>query len=59
MNQEYKHPLTGEKVNKRKDGEPCLHKGCAHHVKHPCEVCGRYQARGEAWGPVRNQSSPN
>ncbi len=20
---------------------PCSHKGCYHHVKHPCEECGR------------------
>lgn len=30
------------------DGEPCMITGCRHHVKHPCEMCGRYQARGEA-----------
>lgn len=24
-----------------KDGIPCDHKGCLHHVKQPCEGCGR------------------
>lgn len=24
-----------------KDGEPCWHPGCLHHVTHPCEGCGR------------------
>jgi hypothetical protein len=24
-----------------KDHEPCDHKGCLHHVKHPCEGCSR------------------
>ena len=31
-----------------KDGEPCLHRGCAHHVRTPCEGCGRREAGGEA-----------
>ena len=31
-----------------KDGEPCHHAGCAHHRSHPCEVCGRIEARGYA-----------
>jgi hypothetical protein len=31
-----------------KDGEPCSHPGCASHVSHPCEVCGRRGAQGEA-----------
>jgi hypothetical protein len=26
---------------KWKDGEPCDHPGCLHHVSHPCEGCGR------------------
>ena len=30
-----------------RDGEPCTHKGSSHHAKHPCEVCGRFMARGE------------
>ena len=29
-----------------KDGEPCSHPGCAHHITHPCEGCGRIAARG-------------
>lgn len=24
-----------------KDGEPCSHPGCLHHIKHPCDGCGR------------------
>ena len=27
-----------------RDGEPCDHPGCASHVSHPCEGCGRYAA---------------
>lgn len=23
------------------DGVPCDHRGCLHHVSHPCEGCGR------------------
>ena len=30
-----------------KHREPCTHKGCSHHVKHPCEYCGRIAAQGE------------
>jgi len=54
-NKEYIHPLTGEKVKLLKNGEPCIHKGCSHHTKHPCEICHRTNAQGEAWAPVRNQ----
>ncbi len=28
-----------------KDGEPCAHPGCLHHVSHPCEGCGRIAGR--------------
>jgi len=28
------------------DGEPCNHFGCKHHLLHPCENCGRINARG-------------
>ena len=28
-------------LNRLKDGEPCGHPGCLHHVTHPCEGCGR------------------
>ena len=31
-----------------KDGEECAHIACSHHVTKPCEMCGRYAARGEA-----------
>lgn len=24
-----------------KDGRPCSHSGCLHHISHPCEGCGR------------------
>jgi hypothetical protein len=27
-----------------KDGVPCEHPGCANHVTHPCEGCGRIGA---------------
>ncbi|MCK5017413.1 MAG: hypothetical protein KAS32_10135 [Candidatus Peribacteraceae bacterium] len=30
------------------DGEPCEHTGCASHVTHPCEKCGRKRASGKA-----------
>lgn len=29
-----------------KAGEPCWHPGCASHISHPCEKCGRFGARG-------------
>jgi len=32
-----------------RDGQACKHKGCAHHVVHPCKGCGRIGARGEIW----------
>jgi len=28
-----------------KDGEPCGHPGCLHHMTHPCEGCGRVGGR--------------
>lgn len=33
-----------------RDGEPCSHPGCAHHITHPCEGCGRIGARSPAGG---------
>lgn len=30
---------------KYKDGEPCEHKGCLHHITQPCELCGRIAGR--------------
>lgn len=27
-----------------RNGEPCNHPGCASHISHPCEGCGRYAA---------------
>ena len=30
------------------DGVDCFVLGCRFHVKHPCEMCGRIQARGIA-----------
>lgn len=30
-----------------KDGEPCQHIGCLHHITHPCEGCGRIAGQGE------------
>ena len=32
-----------------KPGEPCGHKGCLHHVTHPCGGCGRIAGRGYAY----------
>lgn len=48
------------------DGEPCPHRGCASHVKTPCEVCHRQGARGEYWplptldllDPTENLNTP-
>ena len=40
------------------DGVPCDHPGCASHIKHPCEMCGRTGARGKitlSSGRVWNQ----
>lgn len=34
---------------KFKDGVPCHHPGCKHHMKHPCEVCGRTGAIGNVY----------
>jgi hypothetical protein len=31
-------------------GQPCKHPGCASHLSHPCEGCGRYAA-GMQSGP--------
>lgn len=30
------------------DGVPCPNRGCLGHVTHPCEMCGRRAARGDA-----------
>lgn len=32
------------KPTRRHPGEPCSHPGCASHVSHPCEGCGRLGA---------------
>lgn len=37
--------ITGEELVKPKDGEPCGHTGCANHLLHPCEGCGRIGMR--------------
>jgi hypothetical protein len=47
-------------------GQPCDHPGCAAHVSHPCEGCGRYAAGtrngpdlGAAWEKLlENRSQP-
>lgn len=41
-----------------KDGEPCNHVGCLHHVTHPCEVCGRICGIGEVKFKIQ-KSIPN
>jgi hypothetical protein len=33
------------RTNDLKDGEPCTHPECSHHISHPCEGCGRIGAR--------------
>jgi hypothetical protein len=53
MNADRIFPITPEKIHLYKDGEPCTHRGCAHHMTHPCEVCGRILARGEAYAPSK------
>lgn len=30
---------------KLREGEPCKHIGCASHITHPCEGCGRVRMR--------------
>ena len=32
---------------KFKDNGPCSHKGCLHHITHPCEGCGRIGGKME------------
>lgn len=32
-------------VSELRDGDPCDHPGCLHHVTHPCEGCGRVAGR--------------
>jgi len=34
---------------KYQDGEPCDHKGCLHHLTHPCEGCGRLGGISGNW----------
>lgn len=38
---EYYDKVREENRGKYKDGEPCDHTGCLHHITHPCEGCGR------------------
>ena len=35
-------PLLSQ-INFKEQKPPCSHKGCYHHVSHPCEGCGRVQ----------------
>ena len=32
-----------------KQGQPCSHPGCANHVSHPCEECGRIAIMGDSY----------
>jgi len=32
-------------IKELQNGEPCEHKGCLHHITHPCEGCGRIGGR--------------
>ena len=34
---------------KYKDREPCSHIGCERHITHPCEHCGRINAKGKIY----------
>lgn len=43
-------PLVTQWPTMPRPGEPCGHPGCASHLSHPCEGCGRYAA-GLADGP--------
>lgn len=53
--------LLGEYIKpvEVKDGEPCPHSGCLHHVTYPCEVCGRINCKGDsiAWKVINNASN--
>lgn len=47
----------------RDNGEPCRHPGCANHLTHPCEGCGRIGAQGvylanRFRGDIENYSMP-
>jgi len=42
--------LIKPKKEKYQPGVPCGHPGCAAHLSHPCEFCGRYAAGTKA-GP--------
>ena len=44
---------TGQRLIYYRSGQPCDHPGCASHVSHPCERCGRIAARGEATIPFK------
>jgi hypothetical protein len=43
----WRKEILGELIIHFKDLEPCEHKGCIAHTSHPCEVCGRINAKGE------------
>lgn len=49
------HPLLEptQEVVIYEDGEPCPHKGCEHHISHPCETCNRKGAIGESEPIIR------
>ena len=47
LESEKTNPLYHLFVTVYKDGQPCDHKGCLHHITHKCEGCGRKMARGE------------
>jgi hypothetical protein len=36
-----------------RDGEPCGHPGCIHHVSHPCEGCGRIAGKSVVTMPTK------
>ncbi len=41
-----KMELYTDKKIKFENGQPCSHPGCLHHMKHPCEGCGRIAGQG-------------
>lgn len=42
--QKYHDLEINSDYQKLKPGQPCGHLGCASHLSHPCEGCGRYAA---------------
>jgi hypothetical protein len=43
----FRKEILGIPVKVLKSGQPCDHPGCIAHSTHPCEVCGRINAKGD------------